>query len=270
MFEPVKEAFNCQSEFFDQYEEQNEILKRMRSVVRMHLLRHLNNGNRILELNAGTGLDAVFLAQKGFCVHAIDLSEGMLKKLETKINLYRLSEKLSFELLSFTELDKLREQTFNHIFSNFGGLNCAENLNEVTKHFNRILKPGGKITLVIMPPVSLWEIALVLKGKFKSAFRRLHKNGTMANIEGIKFKTYYYNLGKLKQALGHNFKLVEVQGLASISPPPYADKFPKHHPKLYKLFCRIDDSISHLYPFTRCADHYIATFKFTPEQLSQK
>lgn len=267
MFEPVEEAFDRQSEIFDEYEEHNVILKRMRCLVRQHLLRHLNSGDFILELNAGTGLDAVFLAQKEFCVHAIDLSEGMLKKLEAKINSYGLRDKISFELLSFTELDKLLKNNFDYIFSNFGGLNCVEDLTEVTKHLGKLLKPEGKLTFVIMPPVSFWEIAFVFKGKFKSAFRRLHKNGTMANIEGIKFSTYYHSLKKLKHTLGRNFKLVEVQGLASVSPPPYADNFPKRYPVLYKLLCFIDDRVSHIYPFNRCADHYIATFKFIPGQL---
>ncbi len=234
MLEEVKEAFNRQSEMFDQYEEQNEILKRLRTVVRKHLLRHIKNGDRILGLNAGTGIDAIYLAENGFQVHAIDLSEGMLNKLEAKINSYGLKDKISFELLSFTELDKLCKNNFDYIFSNFGGLNCVENLSEVTKHFNKILKPEGRLTLVIMPPLSLWEIALILKGKFNPAFRRLHKNGTEANIEGIKFTTHYHSLKNLRQALGYGFQLIEVQGLASVSPPPYADKFPKHHPRLYK------------------------------------
>ncbi|MHB8579862.1 MAG: class I SAM-dependent methyltransferase [Ignavibacteriaceae bacterium] len=265
MFEPVKEAFDRQSEFFDEYEEHNEILKRLRLTVRGHLLRHVKNGDNILELNAGTGLDAVFLAHKGYKIHAIDIAEGMLNKLEKKINTPELRDKVSFELLSFTELDKLKVRNFDYIFSNFGGLNCVDDLNKVTKHFNNILKPLGKITLVIMPPFSLWELTLALKGKFKPAFRRLHKNGTTANIEGIKFKTYYYNLKEIKHALGKEFKLIEVQGLASVSPPPYFEDFPLLHPVLYKLFTLTDKYVSHIFPFNRCADHLILTFRFMPK-----
>ena len=264
MYNPVKEAFNRQSELFDAYEEKNEILKRMRRAVREHLLRHLRNGDCILELNAGTGMDAVFLAGKGFHVHAIDLSEGMLKKLEAKIILHSLQDNISFELLSFTELDKLHNKTFDYIFSNFGGLNCEDDLTKVIKHFRLLLKPGGTVTFVIMPPVCPWEIVLALKGKFSFAFRRLHGKGSMANIEGVKFRTYYHSLKKLKIAMGHEFRLIEAQGLAALSPPPYAVDFPDRHPALYKFLCVADERISHIYPFSRCADHYIATFKFLP------
>jgi ubiquinone/menaquinone biosynthesis C-methylase UbiE len=262
MFESVKEAFNRQSEIFDEFEENNEILKRMRLIVREHLLRHLISGSCILELNAGTGIDAVFLAKNGFKVHAIDISEGMLSKLDMKISAIGLQDNVSSELLSFTELNKLPSKSFDYIFSNFGGLNCLDNLYKSTSHFSRILRPGGMLTLVIMPPVSPWEILLAFKGKFKLAFRRLHKYGTIANIEGIKFKTFYHSFRKLRHNLGGEFKLTELQGLASVSPPPSSDYFTKQHPELYKMLNRVDDAISHSFPFNRCADHYIASFEF--------
>jgi len=266
MFEEVKEAFNRQSGLFDDYESQNEILRWMRSAARGHILKYLKPGDKVLELNAGTGLDAVFLAEKGFTVHAIDISEGMLKKLSQKINRMKLQDKITFEELSYTELDKLKLKSnmlpFDFIFSNFGGLNCVADLRIVTKHFGQILKPGGKVCLVIMPPVSPWEIALALKGKFKPAFRRLHKGGITANVEGVKFQTYYHSLKKLKHALGKEFKLIEAQGLASISPPPYINNFPKRYPNIYKFLLSADKIFSHIFPFNRCADHYAATFEF--------
>ncbi len=264
MFEQVREAFNRQSEIFDSYEERNDILKWMRSITREHILRHLNTGDRILELNAGTGLDAVFLAEKKFHVHAIDISEGMLKKLDNKILRMNLQDDISFEKLSFTELNKLKINSslkFDYIFSNFGGLNCVDDLTKVTKHFREVLKPGGRISLVIMPPVSPWEIILALKGKFKPAFRRLHKNGALANVEGIKFQTYYHSYRKLKKSLGGDFKLLELQGLAAVSPPPYLDSFAKSHEKFYEFLKSADKILSHVFPFNRCSDHFIATFK---------
>ncbi len=264
MFEQVKEAFNRQSEIFDEYEKQNEILKRMRLIVRKHLLIHLRTGDRILELNSGTGLDAVFLAKNGFYVQAIDISEGMLSKLEAKVNSFHLQNKISHRLLSFTELDKLNIKPFDYIFSNFGGLNCVDDLSKVTKHFSALLKPKGKITLVIMPPISLWELLSSLKMNFRFAFRRFNRNGTFANVEGIKFKTYYHSLKKLKHTLGKNYKLIEVLGLSAISPPPYANKFSIDHPSMYNYLNFLEDILSRKFPFNRCADHYIATFQFIP------
>ncbi len=261
MFESVREAFDLQSELFDGYEEGNVILKSMRAAVREHMLRHLKDNSRVLELNAGTGSDAVFLAERGYCIHAVDISKGMLNKLEEKIDAKGLRDKISFEKLSFTELDRVKEKDFDFIFSNFGGLNCTDSLNEVTRHFKNILKPGGKTTLVVMPPVCPWEIILALKGRFRQAFRRLHAGGVIANIEGVEFKTYYHSLKKLKKALPPDFKLIEAQGLSSVTPPPYAVNFAEAHPHLFLLLERTDKLLSHVFPFNRWADHYIATFE---------
>ncbi len=263
--ESVKKAFSLQSKIFDEYEERNDILKWMRSVTREHFLRHLKKGDNILELNAGTGLDAVFLAQNGFNVHAIDISEGMLEKLRLKVEKLNLKDAISFELLSFTELDKIQSGPFDYIFSNFGGLNCVSNLSTVTKHFRNVLNSKGKVTLVIMPPVCLWEIALVFRGKFNTAARRLHKEGVIANIEGVEFETFYHSINNVVKALGQDFKLIEAQGLAFISPPPYMINFPKRYPKLYRKLTGLDKKLSHVFPFNRWADHFIVTFEYRPK-----
>ena len=270
MFESIRDAFDLQSDLFDEYEEGNEILKRMRASVREHLLRHLRENNRVLEINAGTGSDAVFLAERGYNTHATDISEGMLKKLKEKIDAKGVRDRVTFELLSFTELDRLGEKDFDYIFSNFGGLNCTGDLSVVTKHFKNILTSGGKTTLVVMPPVCPWEIILALKGRFKQAFRRLHAGGVNAHIEGVKFKTYYHGLRKLKKTLSPDFKLIEVQGLSSVGPPPYAVKFAETHPRLCSLLERIDKLLSHVFPFDRWADHYIATFELTRKYNPKK
>lgn len=263
-FEKVNQAFSLQSGLFDGYEEGNEILKWMRSLTRKHLLRHLKKGNKILELNAGTGMDAVFLAEMGYRVHCIDVAQGMLEQLSAKIRLKGLQDLISFQELSFTNLEHLSGNSFDYIFSNFGGLNCAEDLIAVFNHLNKILTPGGKVTFVIIPPVCPWELGLVLKGKFKTAFRRLHKNGTIANVEGIKFPAYYYSVKDTMKALGHRFKLIELQGLASISPPPYMENFPKKYPALYKYLTHFDERLSHKIPFNMWADHFILTAQFIP------
>jgi len=264
-FELVNKAFSHQSFVFDDYESGNVILKWMRSVTRLHLLRYLNAGDKILELNSGTGLDAVFLAEKGYRVHCIDIAEGMLNKLDEKIKIKELQEKISFQELSFTNLNNLEEKSFDYIFSNFGGLNCAENLSSVFSQFSEILKPGGKVTLIIIPPICPWEIALAFKGNFKTAFRRFHKKGIEANVEGIKFQTYYYTVSDAQKALGNQFKLIELQGLASFSPPPYMENFPKKFPVFYRYLKRLDNRLSHNFPFNRCADHFILTAEYNPQ-----
>ena len=129
----------------------------------------------------------------------------MLEKLAAKVDRLSLSSLVSYQLLSFTELEKLDIKQFDYIFSNFGGLNCTDNLSNVFKHFSKLLTPQGRVTLVIIPPICPWEIALMFKGNFKTAFRRLKKGGIMANVEGIELETYYYSLNETVKTLGSGF-----------------------------------------------------------------
>ena len=67
----------------------------MRNKVYSHVLRHVPRGARILELNAGTGTDAVELAQRGYFVHATDIAPGMLNRLPEKLEKLGLQDRVT-------------------------------------------------------------------------------------------------------------------------------------------------------------------------------
>jgi ubiquinone/menaquinone biosynthesis C-methylase UbiE len=265
-FKAVNRAFSNQSAGYDTYDVSNDILQWMRSRVRNHVLKNIKQGNRLLELNAGTGLDAVFFVEKGCTVHATDLSDGMVQQIRQKVERFGMGDKLRVSQCSYTNLDSLPEEKFDYIFSNFGGLNCIPDLSVVTKTFHRLLIPGGYVTFVIMPPVCPWEMATVFKGNFKSAFRRFKKEGAKAHLEGEFFTTYYFSPSEILGKFGSDFKKIDLEGLASIGPPPHADTFPKRFPRLYKTLTSIDEKICHLSPFNRWADHFILTVQYLPSK----
>ncbi len=122
----VSAAFNDQSLVFDELYSTNSIIQYKRERVRDHLIKYLKPGSSILELNAGTGDDAIFLALKGHHVHATDISSGMQKKLIEKLARQEVNGKVTNEICSFTALNTLRNKgPFDVIFSNFAGLNCT-------------------------------------------------------------------------------------------------------------------------------------------------
>ena len=267
-FESVNRAFTKQSDHYDIYDADNKILHWMRKRVRKHVQQYLKTDDRILELNAGTGLDAFYFAEQGFEVYATDLSDGMVHQIQQKISNSNLDSKLKVKQCSYTDLAQLSSEKFNYVFSNFGGLNCIPNINLVTDHLSILLKPGAIVTFVIMPPVCPWEIAKFFKGKWNEAFRRLDKNGSMAHLEGEYFKTYYFNPSSVIKAFGKNFVKVKLEGLATFSPPPYADYFPSNYPGLYRFLTLLDENVSLLPPFRSCADHFILTMKYVPNSKS--
>jgi ubiquinone/menaquinone biosynthesis C-methylase UbiE len=257
----VTAAFDGQSFIFDELYANNTIIHYKRSRVRDHLLKYLKPNSRILELNAGTGDDAIFLARHGHFVHATDISTGMQEKLNEKVTLEHAGSSVTSEVCSYTELDKLKEEgPFDCIFSNFAGLNCTGELDLVLSDFSRLLKTGGLVVMVILPRFCLWESLLIFKGKFKTATRRFFSaKGRKANIEGASFTCWYYSPGFIKRKLGEGFNLVEVEGLCTIVPPSYIEKFPEKYPRIYSYLCRAENSLKNKWPWKYIGDYYIIT-----------
>jgi ubiquinone/menaquinone biosynthesis C-methylase UbiE len=264
-FNSINKAFTKQSYHYDKDDEENAILQWMRKVVRGHVLKYLKKDGKILELNAGTGLDALYFGKKGYRVHATDLAEGMVKEVGEKIKNNNLERKISYQQCSYTELDKVNSNAFDYVFSNFGGLNCIPDLHEVIKNLPSLLSPGAYITFVIMPRVCPWELSFMLRGNFRRAFRRYTKGGAKAHLEGEYFQTYYFAPCEVEKKFGQNFKKIALQGLASISPPPHNIKVQERFPKLYNALANLDEKLSFTFPFNKWADHYILTMQYQPE-----
>ncbi len=262
--ERVAEGFSRKAAAYDAFGADHINLARLRRKVYDHALRFLQPTDRILELNAGTGIDASFFASEGYAVHAIDIAPGMLDRLAVKIDRQQLHDRLTYQALSFTELDRLEAGLFQYVFSNFGGLNCIPDLSLVAQHLPHVLRPGGKLTWVIMPPICPWEIALLLKGRARLALRRWSRGGTLAHVEGARFMTYYFTPRQVLHALGPHFQLLRLEGLSVFTPPADRQDFPRRFPRLYRALVTIDDALSPRAPFNHWGDFFILTACYLP------
>lgn len=260
--EAINRGFSKQSVRYDEADRANHVLHDLREQVYTHVSNFLKPASRILELNAGTGLDAVHFAEHGHRVHATDLSDGMIEEIRKKIVRHNLSNQLTCQKLSYTDLDKSTEKNFDYVFSNFGGLNCIDDLSLVARNLPDLLNHGAFLTLVIMPPISPWELCWFLKGQREKAFRRFRKNGTMAHLEGEYFRTYYHSLKKIRASLSPACHYVASESLAVVSPPPHCMSFPLKHPNLYRFLRKSDRLLRNSFPFNRWGDHLITTFQF--------
>jgi ubiquinone/menaquinone biosynthesis C-methylase UbiE len=256
----INVAFSKQSSHFDDDDLSNPILQHWRQQIYEHADGFLKPNATILELNAGTGIDAIRFVKKGHYVHATDLSDGMIQTLKKKIENHSLENKISVQQISFDNLNQV-DGKYDFVFSNFGGLNCIKSLSKVAHEMPRLLNNGAYLTWVIMPPVCLWEWAWILKGQFRKAFRRLRKE-TLAHLEGEYFETYYHSLSDVRKALGPKFSLTQVEGLGTFSPPPSAATFTKSCPRLTNILNSLDYLLRRQFPFNRSGDHLIITFQF--------
>lgn len=254
-------AFSRQALVFDGLYSNNTIINYKRRRVRDAALQHLPENASILELNCGTGEDALFFAQNGFKVHGTDVASGMLQQFEQKTAAYR--DSVSFEQCSYTELASLQTKgPYDMIFSNFGGLNCTGELDKVLASFDGLLKPGGVATLVIISKFCLWETLLVFKGKFKTAFRRFFSSkGRKARVEGEYFKCWYYNPVYVIDKLGPGFEQAGLEGLCTLVPPSYIENFAEKDPLLYRFLVRQEDRLKSKWPWKFMGDYYIISMR---------
>ncbi len=256
-------AFTKQAIHFDQLYNENTIIQFKRDRVRRHMCRFLPLNSSILELNAGTGEDAIWLAQHGHNIHATDIASGMQDILKKKVKASGLQEKITHELRSFNELEQLQNKgPFDHIFSNFAGLNCTGELQEVISSFVPLLKDNGTATLVLLPRFCLWEFSLLLKGKFKTATRRLFaSNGAKARVEGEYFTCWYYNPSDVIQYSRKEFEVVSFEGLCTFVPPSYMEGFAEKHPRLYSTLVKTEEKLKTTWPWKSVGDYYIITLR---------
>ncbi|MDI1355450.1 MAG: class I SAM-dependent methyltransferase [bacterium] len=256
----VSAAFSKQAPVFDQLYSENMLSEYLRAIFRKEIRSHLSPGSSILELNCGTGMDALYFAELGHHLTAIDIAPGMIEQLNAKISKFHLEEKISTLLCSFHAIDHITDQKFDHIISNFGGLNCTNNLKDVLTKLDPLLTPNGKVTLMIMPKISPWELIMVFKGNFKTAFRRF-KKGTPAQIEGHKFLCYYYNAGYVKRILKNNFNVLSLRGVSVFVPPEFYSNFVERYPRVFSVLKKVESVVGAYFPFNRCCDHYLITLQ---------
>jgi len=260
----IATAFSRTAEKYDAFAEDHPNLTRMRNKVYAHVESQIPSGSHILELNAGTGRDAVELVRRGYQVHATDIAPGMLERLQDKVLKYDLKDKLTYQQASFTELEKIQGTPFDAVFSDLGGLNCVPDLSPIIKQLPKVLRPNGIITWVLMPPVCLWEMAEIFRGHPRLAFRRFACNGTRAHLEGEHFTVYYFTPKKVLQWFGEGYECLALEGLSVFTPTAESKNFAKQFPRLYRALSWFDDRLALRRPWRAWGDFYMITLRYRP------
>lgn len=232
----------------------------MRTVVYKVYRKYLPPSANILELNAGTGVDALWLASQNHKVFATDISDEMVNIIRRKAEAGRLDIKTS--VYSFDEISKVEEGDFDAVVSNFGGLNCINDFSKLCCDLAAKLKDDGLFIAVVMNKYCPWEMLYyMLRFDFKNAFRRLKSNGIMAALNGEKVLTYYYSPGEFADFFDAHFRREHIYTLALYTPAPYMIGICNKLKPLVKLWMMFDELIKGIFPFNRFGDHFIVVLR---------
>jgi hypothetical protein len=185
----------------------------------------------------------------------------MVSAIQDKIKISSAQDRFTVQKVSFTELEKIEGAPYDLVFSNLGGLNCIPDLFDVTKFLPQMVKPGGYVVWVIMPPICPWELAQLLRGQFRIAARRLNPRGVLANIEGVQVMTWYHSPKKVVEAFMPEFQLAQKHALSLFCPPSYMDRFPHLFPRLTQFLLQLDGQLGRRFPFNNLGDFVVYTFR---------
>jgi ubiquinone/menaquinone biosynthesis C-methylase UbiE len=258
----VQGAFDAAAAQYDQQFNALPATRRIRGITWNVFLKHFAPGMRLLELNCGTGMDAIMLGLRKIHVHATDISAAMLEATNEKIAALNLGSFITTDQLSFHDLGRLRGQKYDGAYSNFGGLNCNADMPRLANDLHTLIKPGGKFIGTFLGGIAIWEmLAFLARGNIRQAFRRRTPEGSPANVAGSTVQTFYYSPGAVADVFSPHFTRVELLGLNIFTPPPTSQQAYRRFGKSIRLFERIDDTVMRHSPFNRIGDHFVIVLK---------
>ncbi len=214
-------------------------------------------GQRVLELNCGTGDDAIHLAARGVRVLATDASRAMLDVARGKVGDAGLGGLVEVRLTAIERLEELHGEAgegWDGAFSSFGGLNCVADVPRVARALGTLLKRGARVVLCVMGPVVPWEWAwFLVHGQPGRAFRRLGTGG----VEWRGITVRYPSARALRRAFAPDFAFRRAGGLGVLVPPTYAEEWARRHPALLERLDRWERRIEHWPLVPWLGDHYL-------------
>lgn len=224
-----------------------------------------NTGLQLLEINCGTGTDALWLSQQGHSVTATDASPVMIDRAKQKAMRSSVQNQPSFHTCAFETLHThFQGRQFDAIVSNFAGLNCVSpaGMKILSKQLQALLRPGGYLAVVLFGKYCLWEtMYYLLKAQPKQAFRRWTNKEVLVPLTAtVKQPVHYYSINAFARLMAP-LQLIEKRPVGLCIPPSWLEKYMQQHPRFYHTLQQWEEKIGGASFATSWADHSFMLFK---------
>lgn len=255
---PQSADFDALAQAYDREFTHTRIGIMQRNRVRHFLQPFINYAQlNILEINCGTGEDALWLAARGHRVWASDISEEMIAVAKQK------TAEVKFQVAAFSELrEKYKGQQFDIIFSDFAGLNCinAQELKQLNEDFYQLLAPKGKLILVVLGKKCFWErMYFTLKGDRQKANRRQGEALAQLGHQATQ-PTFCYSVKEL-QHIFSSFEFEKSRPVGLFIPPSYLESWLQRFRLIVPLINLLELLLAHFSFFSDHADHTFVVFE---------
>ena len=259
----MQQSFDTIAENYDSTFTQSKIGKVQREIIWNYLEKVLANRKnlKILELNCGTGEDAIWFAKKGHSVLATDQSDKMLQITKKKAIENKISDIIETKKVDLINIEESNlSGTYDLIFSNFGGINCLtfEDLYKLPELLNKLINPSGRLIMVIMPTFCFWEmIYFTLKLNLKKAFRRSSTKRVKVNLNGEELSVEYYTPVLVNKLFSKQFRQVGLKPVGFFIPPSYLEKFFSSKHKSFNILQKLESIVTDWSLLSNNSDHFL-------------
>ena len=251
-------AFDSYAAEYDNHFTNSAIGILQRKRVYKYLKPLLNKQKNVLEINCGTGEDAIYIAQRVKSVLATDISHEMIKEAQAKKNKSNLNN-LAFETYDINELQTKLSSSFDLLFSDFGGLNClsAEELKKFSSNIFSCISYKGQLAFVIMGKKCVWENFFYYWQKDARFKRRNSRQGLETQINGAEFLTYYYSPKDISSFFTNDFNTIKIRPIGLFIPPSYLNSYFLDKRFLLRILNALENVFGNFSLFANYADHYL-------------
>jgi ubiquinone/menaquinone biosynthesis C-methylase UbiE len=258
----VGAAFDQIALDYDRIFTESHIGRAQRNAVWAVLKRTFRKNDNILELNCGTGEDAIFLAGNEISVFACDASEQMIARADQRLRHMPIRVSAVFRELPTERIGELHTETqFDGAFSNFSGLNCVADLDAVASSLANLVKQGGRLVLCLSTRFCLIEILYFLThGQWRKAVRRC-SGSTQVTLGNAQFTVYYPTIRRIRRSFAPNFRLYSCTGIGVAVPPSYLEGWARKHPGLLHLLRCLETLLAKLPILRSTGDHVLLCFE---------
>jgi len=202
-------AFDRLASGYDRLWTRSAVGRLQREAVWRHVAPLFEPGQAILDLGCGTGEDALRLMEAGLRVRGIDAS-GEMARIASDRGVD--AEQFSIEDCGFLG------GSFDAALSNFGALNCVEDIEALRAPLARLVRPGGYLVICVIGRFCAWETAwALLRGQTAKAFRRWRKSA----MSSLGIRVFYPSRRRLENAFRPAFTLLDWRGIGCAVPPSY-------------------------------------------------
>ena len=276
--DPRAAAWNSVSARYDDDERSNSLLGGLRRKFHATLTEWICPGQRVLDLGCGTGIDAMWLLDRGVRVTAIDISAEMIRILREKASRRGFAEKdppnpatltasrpLETHVLSLDDLERFlpeEEGLYDGAVANFGSLNCVQDLPRLCKTLARLIRPGGYVVAAVMNRTCAWETLYhLLRVRPRRAFRRWGEGMKTVNVGGHLIEIWYPSPRSFASCFRSEFDAVDVRPHSLLLPPPYLDRLMRRGPRVHRLLEKWEERVSNWSRGPSLADHFLTVMR---------